>query len=141
MFWPKIYQSDQFRPCSCFYLICQLSCSNKHNFFISQFLSFMFRKPIFQAAFFPVNLWTLFTGKNPPTGNITKDFKVINKFEWFCSFCTWKVLLTMKFQQIGKFRCIFSCLLGQTSKKCHYFVILNNLTQHFRAWHSSVPAC
>ena len=56
---------------------------------------------------------------NALTGNITKYFKIINKFDLFCSFCTWKVLLTLEFQQIGTFWYIFSCLRGQTSTKFH----------------------
>ena len=56
---------------------------------------------------------------NALTGNITKYFKIINKFGLFCSFCTWKVLLIFEFQQIGTFWYIFSCLRGQTSTKFH----------------------
>ena len=56
---------------------------------------------------------------NVLTENYTKYFKIINKFDLFCSFCAWKVLLTMEFQQIGTLCYSFSCLRGKTSTKVH----------------------
>ena len=50
------------------------------------------------------------------TGNLTKYFKIMNKFELFCK---WKVLLTLEFQQIKTFWFIFNCKKCQTSTKYH----------------------
>ena len=61
------------------------------------------------------------------TGNLTKYFKSINKFDLFCSFCTWEVLLTLEFQQIKTVPYIFSCIKGQTPSKYH-----NKSGRHWR---------
>ena len=50
------------------------------------------------------------------TGNFTKYFKSINKFDLFLSFCRWKVL---GISANLNFWCIFSCIKQQTSTKYH----------------------
>ena len=43
----------------------------------------------------------------------------LRKCDLFCSFCTWKVLLTLWFQQIKTFCYIFSSIKRQTYAKYH----------------------
>ena len=54
------------------------------------------------------------------TGNLTKYFRSFNKFDFFSSFCIWKLLLTLEYQQIWCFWYIFSCKRCQTSAKYHW---------------------